>query len=119
MTHKCSFCGETDSSKFYGRKRTRCASCHNKDVMAKAKANKLYVIEKMGGCCRLCGYSKCPIALEVHHLDPGIKDKNFSHMNMWARARIDKEIAGCALLCANCHREVHAGYTPQPSGEAE
>jgi len=63
---------------------------------------------KINGCA-ICGYTKCDDALEFHHVNP--KDKKF---NLATRSfnRVNKnivnEINKCILLCANCHREIHA-----------
>lgn len=35
---------------------------------------KLKCIEYKGGACITCGYSKCPMAMNFHHLDPSQKD---------------------------------------------
>ena len=67
-------------------------------------------IDLSGGKCLLCGYQRCPEALEFHHRDEGGKDFSISdkgYSRSWARVRA--EIAKCVLLCANCHREVHVG----------
>jgi len=65
----------------------------------------------MGGACVLCEYNRCADALECHHLDPEQKDFQISKVlkdaNAWAK--IVPELRKCVLLCANCHREVHAG----------
>ena len=63
----------------------------------------------MGGVCQLCGYHKTVSALEFHHIDPEQKDFAIGHNTnvSWGKAR--NEIKKCALLCANCHREVHSG----------
>lgn len=66
-------------------------------------------VKRMFGCY-LCGYRACPDALEFHHTS-GEKEGNVS---MLTRSTIDKlraEIRKCVVLCANCHREVHAGCT--------
>ena len=63
-----------------------------------------------GGICAICGYSKCQAALEFHHLDPRVKEGKVADLignRSYSRARI--EAKKCVLLCANCHREVHAG----------
>ena len=67
-------------------------------------------LDYKGGCCQLCGYKKCSEALEFHHLevagkDFGISDKGYTRS--WKK--IEEELDKCILLCANCHREVHAG----------
>lgn len=105
--YKCK-CGENDKSKFYGKKKERCSACHNADVIKRARDNKIYVTDKLGGKCSACGYDKCIQALEVHHLDPATKDVNFRHIRSWSKKKIDREIENCVLLCANCHREHHA-----------
>ena len=67
------------------------------------------MIEIMGGCCKLCGYSKCTAALEFHHIDPTQKDFTFSKSKNLSWDKIDKELQKCILVCANCHREIHYG----------
>ena len=68
-----------------------------------------------GGQCQLCGYKKYPGALDLHHLDPktksfGLGDKGYTR----AWATVQKELDKCALVCANCHRELEAGITQLP-----
>lgn len=72
----------------------------NKDLKANA-------VQYMGGCCVLCGYNRCHSALHFHHINPWEKDFNISSKNRWIDIR--KEIEKCALVCANCHAEIHAG----------
>ena len=66
-------------------------------------------IEHLGGRCNRCGYDRCVDALEFHHLDSSMKDfgiSNRGYTRSWKKIR--EEIEKCELLCANCHREVHA-----------
>lgn len=68
-----------------------------------------------GGKCVICGYNKCQRALSFHHLNPKEKDFDLSSKGLtrsWER--IKKEIDKCALLCANCHMEMHDGITQLP-----
>ncbi len=65
-----------------------------------------------GGRCEICGYSKCIEALDFHHLDSFTKDFTISD-RMTSFEAIEAELKKCVLLCANCHREVHAGWHPQ------
>ena len=60
--------------------------------------------------CRVCGYNKCPQALDFHHLH-NKKDAVGSMLNSaYALRTIKEEIRKCVVLCAICHRELHAGY---------
>ncbi len=66
-----------------------------------------------GGRCQACGYDRCVGPLEFHHLDSTRKDFGISsrgYTRSWDRIR--EELDKCLLLCANCHREVHAGLQP-------
>lgn len=63
----------------------------------------------------LCGYDKCREALDFHHLDPTQKIFGLSVKGLtrsWEKIR--NEIDKCILLCANCHREIHAGIAQLP-----
>ena len=82
---------------------------------AVAKRRKLIrerAVALLGGKCQLCGYARCIGALEFHHPDPSKKDFSISADGMtrsWERVKA--EVEKCILICANCHREVHAGMT--------
>ncbi|QCW18546.1 hypothetical protein SEPL_523 [Salmonella phage SE_PL] len=102
-------CGETDPTKFYGRKRTVCSSCHNKSVIELGKDKRSYALSKLGNECINCGFNEFKCSLDIHHSDPNIKDSNFSSMRGWSLSRIDEEIKSCVLLCRNCHSAYHSG----------
>lgn len=70
-----------------------------------------------GGGCAICGYSKCLRALELHHLDPAAKEFSFGHIITRACnwAKVVMELRKCVMLCANCHREVHADEASVPA----
>ena len=105
--HLCEDCGENDSNKFYSRQKQKCKKCHNKRTAKDGKNKRIKAIELLGSSCQHCGYNKCSSALEFHHIDPTIKDVNYSTMRGWTFSRIKKELDNCILLCANCHREEH------------
>lgn len=63
---------------------------------------------KEGGCV-VCGEKEL-VCLDFHHINPS--DKNFDigkQFHIKATETIIKEISKCVVLCANCHRKVHAG----------
>lgn len=66
------------------------------------------LIDYKGGACQFCGYNKCQEALDFHHLDSKKKDFNISGGTK-SFERLKPEIDKCVLVCANCHREIHAG----------
>lgn len=70
---------------------------------------KTELIRIMGGKCALCGYDRTPAVLELHHLNPEEKDFGLSSGNCRKIEEDIEEAKKCILLCANCHREVHAG----------
>lgn len=68
------------------------------------------VIEYKGGKCVICGYKKCVWAFDLHHVDGSKKEFGLSVRGLtrsWDK--VQKEINKCILVCANCHREIHAG----------
>ena len=98
-----------------------CANCHRirharsktdsgHPVVRFRRTVKLKAVVVAGGACRGCGLAEPVDALEFHHLDATEKDFGISVDGIprsWARIR--SELAKCVLLCANCHRETHAG----------
>ena len=65
---------------------------------------------ELGGKCKACGYSKCFEALDFHHLDPSTKIAGVPELiGCWSLTKAREEANKCILLCANCHREFHAG----------
>jgi hypothetical protein len=100
-----------------GRGYYRCKRCRQEQVARRRRRVKLLLVAEAGGRCALCGYDRCPAALQFHHLDPGQKAFAVSMRGVTrgieaARAEAKK----CALLCANCHAEVEAGYRILDSG---
>jgi hypothetical protein len=68
---------------------------------------------KTGGCS-ICGYNEHPSCLDFHHLDPSKKEW-YSMQLMNRNFDVAKEeIAKCVLVCANCHRLIHAGVLKVP-----
>jgi 5-methylcytosine-specific restriction endonuclease McrA len=68
------------------------------------------LVERKGGKCQFCGYSKYIGALDFHHLDPSKKNFKLSMEELYRSWDITtKEIDKCILVCANCHRELHGG----------
>lgn len=68
------------------------------------------IIASLGGKCCNCGYSRYNGALEPHHIEPSKKEFAFGSIlaNPKKWSSIVEELRKCVLLCANCHRELHA-----------
>lgn len=98
-----------------------CANCHrsrhlpapaNPDnaTIESRRRTKRRAIAHLGGHCVGCGAVVPAPAFEFHHLDSRTKEFAVSHDGITRRwDKIEAELAKCVLLCANCHREVHAG----------
>lgn len=71
---------------------------------------KKQAVEYKGGKCQICGYDKYVGALEFHHINPEEKEFGISASgNTRAWETIKPELDKCIMVCANCHREIHAG----------
>lgn len=72
-------------------------------------------IQYKGGKCIFCGYSRCNGALDFHHINESEKLFGLSVRGLtrsWEK--IKDELGKCVLVCANCHREIHAGVIQIP-----
>ena len=92
---------------------TRCYADRRQYLIAavhkRRKKIRQMAIEYKGGACKHCGYDRCIDALEFHHTNSSKKDFSISrkgHTRSWSRVK--EELDKCILLCANCHREIHA-----------
>lgn len=84
-----------------------CAKCVIERVTNAKKRQKQKLVDYKGGKCEICGYNKCIEALDFHHLNPNEKDFGLSKKYISFK-KAKKEVDKCILVCANCHREIHA-----------
>jgi len=88
-----------------------CSKCFRAQQKVRIQGNVDYVQEyKTSTGCTKCGYNKTPYALHLHHVgdkSPKLKGRAHAYRPEWSRSRIDKELANCEVLCANCHLEEH------------
>lgn len=95
----------------------RCLRCRSEQVSRWRRRLKARLVAEAGGACALCGYSRSPVALQFHHVDPAEKEFSLSQEGVTrSLARARAEAAKCVLLCANCHAEVEAGVATLPAG---
>jgi hypothetical protein len=99
----------TDDNRAAGSHSGLCKPCDSKIVIEKNINGKKRAVEYMGGCCSVCDYDKCIIAIEFHHLDPSKKSETYSkRFTSWGFDRQKKELENCIIVCSNCHREIHS-----------
>ena len=83
-------------------------------VKRRRKKVRQMAVDYKGGQCQSCGYNKCAEALEFHHIERdkksfGISAKGYTRSWQAIQVELDK----CLMLCANCHRELHAGMVEE------
>ena len=84
-------------------------------VQKRRKKIRHMAVEYKDGLCQICGYNRCLEAMEFHHLNGSDKDFGISHKGYtrgWKKVKA--ELDKCMMLCANCHREIHAGLLQLP-----
>ena len=79
--------------------------------------SKQYLMSPANNACQLCSYNKCVNNLSFHHVDELSKSYQLSGTKMIASSisKLVVEASKCALVCANCHGEIHAGLVVAPS----
>lgn len=101
--HTCKSCRKGIDSEYYltseKKEKIKEYKKRNLEKMREYKAN--------CGCC-LCKKEFEPVALDFHHKDD---NKEFTVANRvsisWETLLV--EIKKCVVVCANCHRKLHAG----------
>ena len=95
---------KVDRRKYSDRRQYLIAAVHTRRKKVRRMA-----VEYKGGKCEMCGYDRCVDALEFHHNDQsgkkfGISEKGYTRSWKMVKDELDK----CVMICANCHRELHA-----------
>jgi replicative superfamily II helicase len=57
--------------------------------------------------CEFCSETDS-CCLDFHHKDSNTKEHNVADMRDWSKENITEEINKCIVVCANCHRKIHA-----------
>lgn len=103
-------CRENNSLKIrsrYGRKKME----DNEQVLKRRDRSKEEVILSKGGKCEICGFKyngENAACFDFHHINPKEKKYNPSTALRLSKERRDEELSKCLLVCANCHRLIHA-----------
>ena len=91
-------------------------SYNSQVVINHIKKRKQDLVSVLGGKCCICGFDQFVEALDFHHVNPKEKSFGIGASNCTTRA-LDvqlQEVRKCVLVCANCHRGIHAGYIEIP-----
>ena len=73
------------------------------------RRRKRNLVKVCGDKCAICGYDKIPDSLEFHHINPDEKSYGIAKNGTCHDLEADlQEVQKCILVCANCHREIHA-----------
>lgn len=71
----------------------------------------------------MCGYDRCPRALDFHHRDPQEKDFEIAKARDYSLKKdgekLKRELDKCDLLCSNCHRELHHKFELEGNPKAK
>jgi len=85
---------------------------------AREKTHKAIMVDKLNrlkyekGSCEICGTDYPPCCFDFHHIN-GKEDKKNQVSRLAAQGHkwetIEQELKKCMMLCAPCHRKIHAG----------
>ena len=115
---RCRYCLQEKPKENFGQaatingkvyRRHRCAECKNKlQALRKQKIRIWLRAYKSSLACERCGFSDYR-ALTFHHRERSEKDFNVSDMIGSGNSllNVQREIAKCNILCANCHSIEH------------
>jgi len=86
---------------------------HCKKCISISVATNYYnrVVESLGDIplrCVHCGYDEHFECLDLHHVNPEDKEIGVSALRGSSYERIKREVDKCVILCAICHRLLHA-----------
>ena len=103
VSKPCAICGEPKG------KRGGWGLCNYHYNLVRKVAFKLALIEAFGGACQMCDGIFHHKVYEFHHVDESSKDFGITK-GFFARSQehIAEEVSKCVMLCANCHRTLHA-----------
>jgi hypothetical protein len=102
----CWKCGRHTPEVAFYHGQSACKSCTNRSKADRDIALKKKAIEYKGGRCHRCGYAGHYAAFDFHHLQDKAMSWNMMRNTGWDG--VCKELDKCELVCANCHRVIHA-----------
>jgi hypothetical protein len=106
----CRECDKENSKKYYknNKEKHRKQTAERRRRVRKEISEWLSGIKAFYGCC-LCGEHD-PVCLDFHHTADKEMDVSFVISMEYKREKIIAEIIKCVVICANCHRKLHANH---------
>lgn len=80
---------------------------HVKRVRIRGVRAKVNEYKTIRGCINCSEREPC--CLDMHHVDPTIKEGNLNKLSQHSWDAFLKEAEKCVVICSNCHRKLHAG----------
>jgi hypothetical protein len=106
----CSRCGHDKIKEdFYHYNSGSCKSCCS-DAINRKKQRRRYWLGKykVEKGCHVCGFNQSIHALDWHHVNMEEKEAHITDLHSGKLTKLFHELKKCVVLCANCHRMVHA-----------
>ena len=99
---------KTTDTKVYRRQKCRYCYRKTKNILKATRRDLIETTKAEQGCLR-CKI-RDPRVLEFHHLDTTQKEFSIAdyYYSQYGVERLEQEIAKCVVICANCHRILHA-----------
>jgi len=100
----CNVCGVKLRNEGYERQKRTCPRCMKMRWRDKERTWRAEAKRSFGGKCSACGYARCQAALHFHHVNGRLPESKRGSVRIQeVRAHPER----FALLCANCHIELH------------
>ncbi len=81
----------------------------------RTRRKQIWLTEYKSAITCVCG-ARGPHCIDFHHRDPTLKTRILARLAKYSLTKIQSEILKCEPMCANCHRNGHAGF-PRPEHE--
>ena len=105
---QCKECRSFKMHTLYKESESRRTSIGERNKVSREYNRRLLSKYKAYCGCQICR-EKEPVVLDLHHIDPSIKEGDPSSFAAYSTEKLKREIRKCIVLCSNCHRKVHAG----------
>ncbi|SRR6266498_4310479 len=89
---------------YYKQNREKISKQQRENQAVRREENRIFIREVKNVPCADCGVKYPWYCMDFDHVQ-GEKEFNVSMMIEKSRARIQKEIDKCEVVCSNCHRE--------------